>query len=220
LTEQELSTPHGDAEFTAEDSAMTRGNNLHWETEMNSKMLSADLTRGKDAHFMSECTGGHEPVRGNDYIYTLPITAAQSDHHEVVNNTAATLPANLPYDPLKWNAIAMYVDPKSKTTTTLYGNDTAMQAVHARDAHDVSPAYRPGSELALVTWAQRDDPHWFGARIADAPQSVEFVQVTASAQKGSYGQFALPGVNEIQPTPSTAALGTNFILGLAPSRLP
>jgi hypothetical protein len=35
---------------------------------------------GQDAHFVNECTGCHEPVRGNDYVYTLPITAAQASH--------------------------------------------------------------------------------------------------------------------------------------------
>ena len=176
---------------------------------------------GEDAHFVNECTGCHAPVRGNDYVYTLPITAvALVNHNEVFNNRAAALPASLPYDPLKWNAVTMYVDPKSKTTATLYGNDTAMQAVHARGTNGAAPAYPAGSVLALVTWAQREDPHWFGARIPDTPQSVEFIQVAASGQKNSYRQFALPGLSEIQPTASTAALRTNFVLGLAPSRLP
>jgi len=27
-----------------------------------------------------------------------------------------------------------------------------------------------------VTWRQKEDPHWFGARIPDAPVGVEFVE--------------------------------------------
>jgi hypothetical protein len=175
---------------------------------------------GQDAHFVNECTGCHEPVRGNDYVYTLPITAAQVNHSEVVNLRAAALPASLPYNPLKWNAITMYVDPKSQTTATLYGNDVAMQAVRARGENRVSPAYRAGSVLALVSWAQRDDPHWFGGRIADTPESIEFIQVATLGQIDSYRQFALPGLNEIQPTASRAVLRMNFALGMAPARLP
>jgi hypothetical protein len=175
---------------------------------------------GEDAHFVNECTGCHEPVRGNDYVYTLPITAAHAGHNEVVNNRAADLPASLPYDPLQWNAITMYVDPKNQTTATLYGNDIAMQFVHARSSNGLSPAYQAGSVLALVTWARRDDPHWFGARIADAPQSVEFIQVAASDQNDSYRQFALSGLKEIQPAAATAVVRTKFVLGMAPSRLP
>jgi hypothetical protein len=175
---------------------------------------------GQDAHFVNECTGCHEPVRGNDYVYTLPITAAQVSHIEVVNNRAAALPASLPYNPLKWNAITMYVDPKSQTTATLYGNDIAMQAALARRENRASPAYLAGSVLALVTWAQRDDPHWFGGRIADTLESIEFIQVAAPGQINSYRQFALPGLNEIQPTASRAVLRMNFVLGMAPAPLP
>ncbi len=38
---------------------------------------------GKDAHFVNECTGCHLPVRGNDFVYTLPITQAKVDRSEV-----------------------------------------------------------------------------------------------------------------------------------------
>ncbi|MGA9671151.1 MAG: cytochrome P460 family protein [Terracidiphilus sp.] len=172
---------------------------------------------GADAHFVNECTGCHEPVSGNDYVYTLPITAARVDRDEVVNNRAAAVPPSLPYDPLKWRPITIYVDSRNRTMATLFGNDIAMQAVNARS--DAAPAYQAGSVLALVTWAQRDDPHWFGARLSDSPQSVEFIQV-AAGKKNMYRQFAAPELNEIQPNADTAARRTNFVLGLAPARLP
>ena len=66
---------------------------------------------GKDAGFVHECTGCHAPVRGNDFVYTLPMTNAQVPGNEIVNNQAAGLSVNLPYQPLGWNAITMYVDP-------------------------------------------------------------------------------------------------------------
>ena len=66
---------------------------------------------GKDAAFVNECTGCHLPVRGDDYVYTLPITTAKVNRTEAVNNNAALLPETLPYQPLEWRPIAMYVDP-------------------------------------------------------------------------------------------------------------
>ena len=27
---------------------------------------------GNDARFVNECTGCHQPLRGNDYVYTMP----------------------------------------------------------------------------------------------------------------------------------------------------
>jgi hypothetical protein len=76
-----------------------------------------------DAGFVAECTGCHQPMRGNDYVYTLPVTAASVSGDEVVNNSAAALPASLPYQPVNWSAITMYVDPKTHTMATLYGNN-------------------------------------------------------------------------------------------------
>jgi mono/diheme cytochrome c family protein len=177
---------------------------------------------GKDEQFVSECTGCHRPVRGNDYVYTLPITQAMVPGNEIVNNIAAALPANLPYHPPAWNAITMYVDSSSRTTATLYGNDAAIQAVHARnsDAASIAAKYPAGAVLALVTWNQRDDPHWFGARIPATPFSVEFIQVAASPNATSYRRFAGAGLIEERPTSATAAQRASFILSLTPAQLP
>jgi hypothetical protein len=175
---------------------------------------------GSGPQFVNECTGCHLPVRGDDYVYTLPITQAKATQAEVVNNRAAALPANLPYQPLVWGAITMYVDPKTRTTATLYGNDAAMQAVNLRSDMPSAPAYPTGSVLALVTWAQRDDPHWFGARIPDIPQSVEFVQITAAGPVTTYRRFSGSELAEDHPADATRAQRVNFIVGLAPVRLP
>jgi mono/diheme cytochrome c family protein len=176
---------------------------------------------GEDERFVNECTGCHQPERDNDYVYTLPITTATLNRNEVVNNSAAALPVNLPYQPLKWNAITMYVDPKTHTMATLYGNDAAIEGAQMRRAITLGgPRYPPGSVLALVTWTQRDDPHWFGGRIPDKPLSVEFVQVTATGQTNIYRRFAGTGLVEDHPTAGTAAQRASFVLRLTPARLP
>jgi hypothetical protein len=179
---------------------------------------------GADARFVSECTSCHQPMRGNDFVYTLPITTAKLIRDDVVNNRAAALPASLPYQPLGWNAITMYVDPNSKTTATLYGNDDAMRGVRARGitpaVGSAPTAYPAGSFLALVTWIQRDDPHWFGARIPDSPQAVEFVQVPAAGGPSTYRRFAGRGLLEDSPTATESSQRTTFILGLPAARLP
>ena len=171
---------------------------------------------GKDAHFVTECTSCHLPLRGNDYVYSLLISIAKVPGQEVVNNAAAMLPASLPYQPLGWSPITMYVDPATRTMAALFGNSAAEQAAHANR----TPSYPAGALLALVIWAQRDDPHWFGARIPDAPKSVEFVQVSANGQPASYRHFAGAVLAEDQGAAKAATLRTTFILGLAPARLP
>lgn len=61
--------------------------------------------------------------------------------------------------------------------STLYGNDVAVNYARSHAQHD----YPIGSVLSLVTWKERDDNRWFGAKIPDQPKSVEFVFVTAAA---------------------------------------
>jgi mono/diheme cytochrome c family protein len=169
---------------------------------------------GKDAGFVEECTSCHKPMRGNDYVYTLPMTAAGTGT-EVVNSRAAALPAGLPYQPLSWGAITMYVDPQRRATAMLYGNNEAMQAVRAH-----ATQYPAGAVLALVTWAQRDDPHWFGARIPDAPLAVEFVQIASTGQDGVYRRFAGAGLAEEHPAAKDSEQRMRFVEALAPARLP
>ena len=180
---------------------------------------------GKDAGFVSECTTCHLPVQGNDYVYTLPITAAKVKRDEAVNNHAAALPANLPYQPLSWSPITLYVDPKTRTTATLFGNDLAVQAARKEDTSPMAgatPAYPEGAVLALVTWGQREDPHWFGARIPDLPQSVEFVKIARSGQANDYQRYrGFAGSELVEDRSAGAASGrSDFIVGLSPAQLP
>lgn len=173
---------------------------------------------GEDPHLVRECTGCHMPVSGTDYVYTLPITSAHANREQVVNNTAASLPSSLPWQPLGWQPITMYVDPKTHTTATLYGNDVAMQVLERGGAPGL--AYPSGSVLALVTWAQREDPHWFGGRIPDTPLMVESVQISSGGSANVYRVFEGRTLVETHPDAGDAARRTSSILNLKPASLP
>jgi hypothetical protein len=176
---------------------------------------------GMDARFVSECTACHQLVRGDDFIYTLPITAAKLSRDEVVNNGAAALPQSLPYRPLGRKVVTMFVDPKAHTMATLFGNDVAMQAVAARgSSFGKSPAYPAGSVLSLVTWNQREDPHWFGGRIPNSPLSVEFAETGASGTAGIYRCYDGPFLKEHALRTEEAVKRSGFLLNLAPASLP
>jgi hypothetical protein len=93
--------------------------------------------------------------------------------------------AGLPYPVMEWKAITSVVDRGSEagsgTTSTLFGNDAAVAAARA------GMAYPEGAVLGLVTWKEREDPHWFGARIPGEPMSVEFVEVGAGKDREFVG---------------------------------
>jgi len=93
-------------------------------------------------------------------------------------NAQARLTGQLPYNPLAWKPITTLVNPGAGTASTLYGNDMAV--AYARS--NAGAAYPAGSVLALVTWAEREDPHWFGGKIPGSPQSVEFVKIGAQPE--------------------------------------
>lgn len=99
-----------------------------------------------------------------------PLVATVNENASLSASGGSALPAN----PLKWRVITSSIDPKNSTMSTLYGNVTAVQYARANSKHD----YPPGSQIALVTWTRRDDPRYFGARIPDHIQSIEFVRVT------------------------------------------
>lgn len=108
------------------------------------------------------------------------LTGCQSRAPEPAStNKLATLEGHLPYNPLAWKAITTSTNQHQGTMSTLYGNDTA--AAHARAGAD--GPYPQGSVLAVVTWKQRDDPHWFGATIPSHPQSVEFVTISSRPEE-------------------------------------
>jgi hypothetical protein len=88
-------------------------------------------------------------------------------------NQEASLTGNLPANPLQWKIITSVLSANDSTMSTLYGNDVAVQYARTHAEHD----YPDGSTLALVTWAQTDDPRWFGAKIPSQVKSVEFVSV-------------------------------------------
>lgn len=179
---------------------------------------------GKDATFVTECTGCHKPMQGNDYVYTMPITQASvKSLNEVVNNHAAILPGGLPEQPLGWSAITMYVDPQNRTISCLYGNDEAMRAVKDQRAHSSDPSstmtYPLGATLSLVTWSERDDPHWFGARIPDKTESVEFLQIV-NATRMDYHRFMGAQTAEQHLQTNFQEQRIKFILALKPVLLP
>jgi len=101
-------------------------------------------------------------------------------------NQGAFLTGDVPTNPMQWRVVTSTIDRSNSTMATLYGNDIAVEYVrtHAR------PDYPAGAELSLVTWSERDDPHWFGAKIPQDPKSVEFVTVGRSSDGQSSYSYA------------------------------
>jgi hypothetical protein len=205
-------------EFMLKDSAhFKRTDGWNW-----GRWLGPELKPyGSDRNFVGECTGCHQPVKGNDYVYTLPITKATVSGSEMVNNQAAMFPAGSPFQPLMWQVITMYVDDSERTVSVLFGNEKAIAAINECAATGGLPLkYAPGSVLALITWRQREDPHWFGARIPGDLQTMETVELGPPTGQYRYRRYAGAKLLEQLSQSSTQNERTQSILKLAPVLLP
>ena len=74
--------------------------------------------------------------------------------------------------------------------------------------------------LSLVTWNQREDPHWFGGSIPDKVQSIEFVTVSGKDQAASYLRYEGPDLHQAALQDSDAAARKMIILSQRASVMP
>jgi hypothetical protein len=89
-------------------------------------------------------------------------------------NQGAALVGALPSNPLQGRVITSWINKQDSTMSTMFGNDVAVQ--YARTNAEMK--YPAGAVLSVVTWSQQEDPRWFGGKIPQEPQTVEFVTVT------------------------------------------
>lgn len=121
--------------------------------------------------------------------------------------------------PLDWHMITMVVDIKRKETAVLYGNDVAFE--HAKSA---GGEYPPDAKLALVTWLEKPDIHWFGANIPGSIRSIEEIVIERNKNGKNipvYSKLIGQALVEPQNTDSLkVAKSINFMLQLRRPYLP
>jgi hypothetical protein len=163
---------------------------------------------GKNAAFVTECMNCHRPVARFDYTFTLPLADTLS-----LYDRAPSLPDSVASHPLAGKVITTMVDPRSGTMSTLYGNDPAVKSArHGRP-------YAPGAIVTLVTWSQREDPHWFGGRIPKGLASVESVSIDPSGAP-LYERYEGMPLTKKMPAATTVAARVQYITGKKASVLP
>ena len=155
--------------------------------------LAASLTAG-----LSGCTEHKTPV-------------------QQILNTGASIPAStLPMNPLGWRVLTSFANRSEHTMATLYGNDAAIESVRN------GGRYRAGAVLSLVTWQQKEDPHWFGGSIPAAPVRVEFVQASGSLSplRWNYSRFEGKPLRAVAISTEIEAQRVNFLTAQSAATMP
>jgi hypothetical protein len=145
------------------------------------RWLGADLTPyGETPAFTEECTGCHAPMRADDFVFTMPIRRAAA--RAGLLNTEAAAEDDSVLLAMEWQVITVSRDDRDESLSMVYGNPRAIE--HLRGAlPEPGASFAPGSALARVTWFEREDPHWFGARIPGRMSWSRRITVGATADE-------------------------------------
>ena len=128
-------------------------------------------------------------------LLSFALGCSRTPSNSEVFNQPAAIPAGAPLDPLQWKVITSSIDAPHQTMSMLFGNDVAVASARSGK----QGKYPAGAVLSLVTWAQQEDRHWFGARIPKQFQTMEIVKVTPGAEgetTTSYERFEGQGLQK------------------------
>jgi len=156
---------------------------------------------GKSALFTTECENCHRPMKENDFVFTTPfnLETEYGPQSRLINSGA---------------------DDKEGTLFTLYGNDTVAQIARTHAVNE----YSPGSALTLITWIQKEDPHWFGAQVPGVIKSVErvrFKKTNIGTSMPVYEKYEGKPLEKVSENRLSDVKGRlNFILNQRASVLP
>jgi hypothetical protein len=159
-------------------------------------------------------------MRANNIVLSaliILLAACSGTDQEQLLNTKASLPASFHFNKMNLKVINSSVNPGKSTMSTLYGNNPALDVMKSGKAH------QGGEVLALVTWRQQEDEHWFGAKIPGSLVAVELIKTTNSTNAGKPNMiYQRYEGSQLVLNKDTAgkAKSIQYILGQAPSILP
>ena len=138
-----------------------------------------------------------------------------SNSPEVIN-TKASLPSSFNFEQFGLKVITSSINKKQGTMSILYGNKAGLNAVIA-GAKEIT-----GAEiLALVSWRQQEDLHWYGAMIPGDLLSVELIKADKNSSRMLFDYKRFDGkslVLNIDTSGQTKRV--KFILDQKPSVMP
>jgi hypothetical protein len=131
-----------------------------------------------------------------------------------VYNTKAAVPQKFDVAKLHLVVINTSINEKDSTMSILYGNPLAYSQLKQGIG-----IIKNGGLLALVTWKQQADVHWFGANIPGELLSVEYVKADSVGHGIKYRRLLGQALQE-DPDTLHSAEREVFIMSQKPSVMP
>lgn len=131
-------------------------------------------------------------------------------------NGQASLPTSFNFESLGLKAIASFINKKSGKMSTMYANEMGAQYVISDLKNHV-----PGEVIVLITWEQKNDDRWFGAKVPGELMMLEVVKTAILNNKITINYEKHLGEKLIKVPDSTQQQSRiKFILNQKPSVMP
>ncbi|MDR3025049.1 hypothetical protein [Chryseobacterium sp.] len=143
------------------------------------------------------------------------MSCSVKQEYEPVNENAS-LPENFDFNAMNLKVVTSSINHKEQTMMTLYGTDSAI------DELEDYPEKSNNKEriLALITWSQKEDPYWYGAKIPDHLLSVEVIKSGLPFSDNSNIQYQKYEGKELKKVNADGADRIRTILSMKPSIMP
>lgn len=145
----------------------------------------------------------------------LVVSCNSKKEYEPVNQNAS-LPESFDFNAMNLKVVTSSINHKKQTMMTLYGTDSAID-----DLKDTSGKVN-GKEriLALVTWSQKDDPYWYGAKIPNNLLSVELIKSRHPLSENSQIVYQKYEGKKLKKVSADGTDRIRTILSMKPSIMP
>ncbi|QWT86577.1 MULTISPECIES: cytochrome P460 family protein [unclassified Chryseobacterium] len=135
--------------------------------------------------------------------------------YEPVNQNAS-LPESFDFNAMNLRVVTSSINHKKQTMMTLYGTDSAIDDLK-ENAGKVNSKERI---LALVTWSQKDDPYWYGAKVPNNLLSVEVIKSKLPFSENSEILYQKYEGKELKKVNADVTNRVSTILSMKPSIMP
>jgi len=145
----------------------------------------------------------------------LVVSCNSKKEYEPVNENAS-LPESFDFNAMNLKVVTSSINHKKQTMMTLYGTDSAIDDL--KDNAEKTEGKK--RILALITWSQKEDPYWYGAKIPNNLLSVEIIKSQQPFSENSgivYQKYEGKDLKKVS-TDGTDRIHT--ILSMKPSIMP
>ncbi|RLJ32871.1 hypothetical protein CLU97_2336 [Chryseobacterium sp. 7] len=148
-------------------------------------------------------------------ICVFVVSCNSKKQYEPVNQNAS-LPESFDFNAMNLKVVTSSINHKKQTMMTLYGTDSAIDDFK----NSAGKVESQEKILALVTWSQKEDPYWYGAKIPDNLLSVEIIKSRQPFSQNSGIVYQKYEGKELKKVNADGTDRIRTILGMKPSIMP